>query len=56
MANLFEKIGERFLPKFGGVTLVEATKQLYNVTPIKVQNAVPAKAAATWWVEPVPTV
>lgn len=56
MAGLFERIGERFLPKFGGVTLVEATKQLYNVTPVKVPNAVPAKAAATWWTEPVPTV
>ncbi len=55
LAKLFEKIGERFLPKCGGVTLVEASKQLYNVTPVKVQHAIPAKKAATWWSEPVPT-
>ena len=55
MANMFERIGARLLPKFAGVTLVEASKQLYNVTPVKVTNAVPVKSAPSWWTETVPT-
>lgn len=54
-ATVFEKIGAAILPKFGGVTLVEVSKQLYNVTPIKVQTPTTAKATASWWSEPVAT-
>lgn len=32
-APAFERIGRRFLPRFGGVLVIEAQKQIYAVTP-----------------------
>lgn len=53
LAGIVEKIGARLLPQLGGVILVEASKQLYNVTPLRVTTAKPALETG-WQVEPVP--
>lgn len=43
-APVWEKIGSRFFNAFGGVNIVEATKQLYAGTPVgAVQNAEAAR-------------
>ena len=55
IAPALEFLGELLLPKFGGVTIVEATKQLYNVTPLKVSPIVNPKPDPVWATEPVPT-
>jgi hypothetical protein len=55
IAPALEFLGEMFLPKFGGVTIVEATKQLYNVTPVKVSPVTTNYPAPVWESEPVPT-
>lgn len=47
MSGLFEYLGARFLPKCGGVILVEASKRLYNVTPLPV--TAPAVASRALW-------
>lgn len=38
-APLWEKIGQRFFNAFGGVNIIEATKQLYAGTPVAVHAA-----------------
>lgn len=55
IAPALEFLGELLLPKFGGVTIVEASKQLYNVTPLKVSPIAPPKPVPVWTTEPVPT-
>jgi hypothetical protein len=55
IAPALEFLGEMFLPKFGGVTIVEATKQLYNVTPLKVSPVATQTPVPAWSGEAVPT-
>lgn len=57
IAPALELLGEAFLPKFGGAIIVEASKQLYNVTPLKVSPIATPQQAKTLWgaEEPVPT-
>lgn len=55
MATLLEKIGAVILPKCGGVTLVEVSKQLYNVTPLRVAPVKGSTAQSVWRSDPVPT-
>ncbi len=52
LAPMLDIAGEMLLPKFGGVVLVEASKHLYNVTPILARGGV--KPRENWGVEPVP--
>lgn len=57
LAPILEKIGAIMVPRLGGVTLVEASKRLYNVTPIRV-TPVPSRLKPSkpeWVTEPVPT-
>lgn len=56
LVPLFERLGRWLMPKFGGVIAVEATKRLYNVTPLKVSpmtSAVPS--GLSWAGRPVPS-
>jgi len=56
IAPILEIVGEMLMPKFGGVLIVEATKRLYNVTPLKVSSVVTPQPAPAWAAsEPVPT-
>lgn len=55
IAPALEFLGEMFIPKFGGVTLVEATKRLYNVTPVRVSPVKAPVSGPEWAAEPVPT-
>lgn len=58
LSSILETFGTWVLPKFGGVLLVEASKRLYNMTPLKVAHE-NARAAPVqkykWAVKPVPT-
>ena len=57
-ASFFEAFGTWVLPKFGGVILVEASKRLYNVTPLKVSTETMRASPVLnrkWAVKPVPT-
>ena len=55
IAPLLEILGEMLMPKFGGVTIVEASKRLYNVTPLKVSPVATPQPIPAWASEPVPT-
>lgn len=55
IAPALDLLGEMLLPKFGGVIIVEATKRLYNVTPVKVASPVKLNTTSDWAEpEPVP--
>lgn len=53
LASLVEKIGQTLLPQLGGVLLVEASKQLYNVTPLRV-SAPEKRPVPVWTGDAVP--
>ncbi len=53
-SRFLDRFGEALLPKFGGVILVEASKQLYNVTPLRVRPVPEAAKRETWNPSPVP--
>jgi len=56
IAPIVEILGEMLMPKFGGVIIVEATKRLYHVTPLKVSPVTtPPQPVPVWTSEPVPT-
>ncbi len=55
IAPALELLGEMLLPKFGGVTIVEASKQLYNVTPVKASPVKAPHPVTGWAEEAVPT-
>jgi SAM-dependent methyltransferase len=55
LAGLMEKLGAFLLPKNGGVLVVEASKQLYAVTPLKVSAKPMPATAPAWDATPVPT-
>lgn len=55
MAPVLEKLGSILMPKFGGVILVEATKRLYNVTPLKTSPVVKSSPITEWTAKPVPS-
>lgn len=57
LAPLLEVLGAMLVPRLGGVLLVEASKKLYNVTPLRVSplTGKPRAQAADWVTEPVPT-
>lgn len=57
MAPMLEKLGEIVMPRLGGVMLIEASKRLYNATPIRVTQTAPKPKIAKpdWVTEPVPT-
>lgn len=55
IAPALEFLGELLLPKFGGVTIVEASKRLYHVTPVRVSPVKARDAAPAWASEPLPT-
>jgi SAM-dependent methyltransferase len=51
VSHILDVLGEAILPKFGGVILVEASKQLYNMTPLRVR---PSEERESWKAAPVP--
>lgn len=57
LAPVLEKLGVALMPRLGGVTLVEASKRLYNATPLRVapskSRLKPSKPE--WVTEPIPT-
>jgi SAM-dependent methyltransferase len=52
LAFIAEKIGPYILPQLGGVIVVEASKQLYNVTPVRVTPS--RKDETSWQSAPIP--
>jgi SAM-dependent methyltransferase len=48
ITNMIEKYGARFFPGFGGLIILEASKQFYDPTPVRVKKYSP------WWVLPMP--
>lgn len=57
LAPLLEMLGAMLVPRLGGVLLVDASKKLYNVTPLRVSplTGKPRNKTADWVSEPVPT-
>lgn len=54
LAPFLDVLGEMLLPKFGGVVLVEASKQLYNVTPLLLRGGGVARGDWVTDVAPAP--
>lgn len=54
LSSVCERVGRKLLPKFGGVLIIEASKRLYNVTPIPVGKPV-TQTQKSWASEPIAT-